>query len=68
MLVMKFKQYLYIKDNLQTSIKTNIPRKKNTKHYFGWIDMDWNFLTVNPMGKYITESNTNSYNVSYLVD
>ena len=32
---------------------------------WGWNE---NFLNINPMGEHITEGNTTSYNVIYLVD
>ena len=63
MLVMEFK------DELQTYIKNDISNKKENEKIF-WLNRYGlkNLLTMNPMLKLITERNTISDNVPYMID
>ena len=59
----------FIKYDLQTSTENNMSYKKRKKKPF-WLNWDGlkQFLTLNPMEKYITKMNTTPENIKYLVD
>ena len=58
----------FIKNELQTSIETNVSCKKPN----GVVLVEWGWceklITMNPMEKQTTKSNTTSENITYLVD